>query len=108
MRATFAIMSLLPVLLLATPASAATKEDKMKTCEFGADNFGADNVKLAGKKRSDFIKKCMANANYEPAARKDAMKKTATKKKPAAKKPAAMAPAAAPAAAPAQPPAEQK
>jgi hypothetical protein len=84
MRATIAIMSLLPVLLLATPVSAATKEQKMETCK-----FGADNDKLEGKKRDAFITRCMANANYEPAARKDAMKK-----KPAMAKPAApMAPA---------------
>ncbi|HZL30165.1 MAG TPA: hypothetical protein VFC54_03775 [Pseudolabrys sp.] len=74
-----AIISLLPAVLVAAPASAATKEQKMDTCKFGAEH---DN--LDGKKRDDFIKKCMANANYEPAARKEAMKK-----KPAAKKPAA-------------------
>jgi len=79
MRPTIAIMSLLPVLLLATPASAATKAQKMETCK-----FGADNDQLTGKKRDDFIKRCMSNANYEPAARKDAMKKTVSKKKPAA------------------------
>ena len=77
-------MSLLPLLLLAQPVSAATNEQKMETCK-----FGADNDKLEGKKREAFIKRCMANANYEPAARKDAMKK-----KPAMANPAApMAPA---------------
>ena len=92
MRATMAIMSVLPILLLATPASAITKDERMATCK-----FGADNDKLTGKKRDTFIKRCMANANYEPAARKDAMKKKpAAAKKPAAdKKMPLMAPAAA-------------
>lgn len=82
MRPTLAIMSLLPVLLLVTPASAATKAQKMETCK-----FGADSDKLTGKKRDDFIKRCMSNANYEPAARKDAMKKAAPKKKAGPKMP---------------------
>jgi hypothetical protein len=79
------LTALLPLLLLATPASAATKEQKMETCK-----FGADNDKLTGAKRDAFIKRCMANANYEPAARKDALKKTVTKKKPAPKPAAPM------------------
>ena len=84
-----ALIALCPLLLLATPASAVTKQEKMETCKVGADS---DN--LTGKKRDTFIKRCMAAGNYEPAARKDAMKKTAAKKKPAAKKPAAAQPAA--------------
>jgi hypothetical protein len=82
----FASLALLPALFMAAPSLAATKEQKMETCKFGADH---DN--LEGKKRDAFIKKCMSNANYEPAARKDAMKKMPPKKKPAvaAKKPAA-------------------
>jgi hypothetical protein len=85
-----AITALLPVLVVATPALAATKAQKMETCK-----FGADSEKLVGAKRDAFIRKCMANANYEPAARKDAMKKAAAEKK--MKKPAAKpAPAAAP------------
>ncbi len=85
MRATLATTALLPLLLLATPAAAATAAQKMETCKYGAEH---DN--LTGAKRDAFIKKCMANANYEPAARKEALKK-----KPAsAKKPAAAAPAA--------------
>lgn len=71
------------------PAAAATNDQKMETCK-----FGADNDKLTGAKRDAFIKKCMANANYEPKARRDAMKK-----KPAA---AATTPPAPP------PPAETK
>ncbi|HEY5278657.1 MAG TPA: hypothetical protein VIJ67_02780 [Pseudolabrys sp.] len=71
-----AITALLPILVVATPALAATKAQKMETCKFGAES---DN--LTGAKRDAFIKKCMANANYEPAARKDAMKKATTEKK---------------------------
>ena len=77
-----ALTAVLPVLLIAVPASAATKEQKMETCKVGAD---ADN--LEGKARDAFMKKCMGAGNYEPAARKEAMKK-AKPKKPAAKKPA--------------------
>lgn len=87
MRLTLALTGLMPLLLLAQPAAAATAAQKMETCKYGADH---DN--LAGAKRAAFIKKCMANANYEPAARKEAMKK-----KPAgAAKPAAAAPAVEP------------
>ena len=71
----------LPLLLVASPASAVTYKQKMETCK-----FGADDQKLAGAKRTAFIKKCMGKGNYQPAARKDAMKKAA--KKPAAMKPA--------------------
>jgi hypothetical protein len=92
------IAALLPAALLAaTPALAATKAEKMQTCE-----FGAKDQNLEGAKATAFIKKCMGSGNYEPAARRDAMKKTVKKKKvtakPAAAKPmAAPAPATAPA-----------
>ncbi len=93
-----ALTAFLPLLLIAVPASAATKEQKMETCKVGAD---ADN--LEGKARDAFVKKCMAAGNYEPAARRDAMKKTKKPaRKPAAKKPAAAPAAAAPAPAPKQ------
>jgi hypothetical protein len=93
----------LPLLLLASPASAVTAKQKMETCK-----FGADNEQLTGAKRNAFIKKCMAAGNYQPAARKEELKKEraakmAAKKK-TAMKPAAKKPMAAPAAAP--PPAE--
>jgi hypothetical protein len=79
MRRTIIAMSLFPLLLCAAaPATAATAEQKKETC-----TFGADEAKLEGKKRDDYVKKCMANANYEPAARRDAMKKTAKPAKPA-------------------------
>jgi hypothetical protein len=56
MLKTLATMSLLPLLLLATPASAATQEQKMETC-----TFGADDAKLTGAKRKTFMTKCMSN-----------------------------------------------
>jgi hypothetical protein len=77
----------LPLLLLASPASAVSSKDKMETCK-----VGADNQQLTGAKRNTFIKKCMAKGNYEPQARKDAMKKSQGAKKQAkmpAPKPAA-------------------
>jgi len=71
----------LPLLLLASPASAITTSEKMETCKVGAQ---AQN--LEGAKAQAFIKKCMAKGNYEPAARKEAKKKAmAAKKKPAPK-----------------------
>ena len=95
MRRTMIAISFLPLLLCATvPALAATADQKKETC-----TFGADDAKLEGAKRTAYMTKCMSNANYEAAARRDAMKK-----KPAAKKkpPAAVAPAAADPAAPKQ------
>jgi hypothetical protein len=84
MLRTIAVIGLLPLLLLASPASAApTKAQKMETCK-----FGADDQKLEGAKRNLFIKKCMAQGDFEPPGRKVA-KKPAPKKP---KKPAAMAP----------------
>jgi hypothetical protein len=77
MRRVLSIISLLPALLLATPASAVTAKQKMATCK-----FGADDQKLTGAKRNVFIKKCMAKGNYEPPERKKL-----TAKKPNAKKP---------------------
>lgn len=71
-----ALTALIPLLALATPALAATKEQKMETCKVGADS---DN--LTGAKRDAFMKKCMGSGNYEPAARKEAMKKAAAEKK---------------------------
>jgi hypothetical protein len=58
MRKTLAAMSLLPLLLCAAPASAATQEQKMETCK-----FGADDAKLEGTKRKTFMAKCMSNRN---------------------------------------------
>ena len=85
-----ALAALLPLVLLAAPAAAATKAQKQETCKVGAD---ADH--LQGAKRDAFMKKCMGAGNYEPQARRDALKKAKTAKKPAAKKPAAKPTAAA-------------
>lgn len=73
MLRTIAIAGLFPLLLMATPAGAVTKEEKMETCKVGAE---AQN--LTGAKRDAFVKRCMAQGNYEPAARK----KAATQAKP--------------------------
>jgi len=56
MLRTLSLICLLPVLLVATPASALTKAQKMETCK-----FGADDQKLTGAKRKTFLNKCMAN-----------------------------------------------
>jgi len=82
-----ALASLVSFTLAAQPVSAATKEEKTETCK-----VGADHDKLTGAKRTAFINKCMANANYEPKVRQDALKQA--KKKPAAAPAAAPAPAA--------------
>ena len=74
MLRTIAVAGLFPLLLAATPASALTKEEKMETCK-----VGAESQSLTGAKQQAFIKRCMAQGNYEPAARKDAMKKTGAK-----------------------------
>ena len=84
-------LAALPVLLLASPASAITSTEKMDTCKVGAE---AQN--LEGAKAQAFIKKCMARGNYEPVARRDAKRKGAAKK-----------PAPKPAASPAQAPADK-
>lgn len=44
--------------LPSAPAGAVTAKQKMATCK-----FGADDQKLAGKQRADFIRKCMADKN---------------------------------------------
>ena len=70
----------LPLLLLATPASAVSYKEKLATCK-----IGAASQKLTGKKRSAFIHRCMGKGDYEPQARKDAMKKAKAMEKPMAK-----------------------
>jgi hypothetical protein len=64
-----ALLSLVPVLLIAAPAQAVTNKDKMETCK-----IGADSQELKGAKRNAFIKKCMGAGNYEPPARTNAAK----------------------------------
>ncbi len=60
-----AILSLLPILLLAAPASALTPKEKAETCK-----IGADAQKLAGAKRKTFISHCMAQGDAKPTAAK--------------------------------------
>ncbi|MGH6665723.1 MAG: hypothetical protein ACREB2_12605 [Pseudolabrys sp.] len=86
------VLSLLPLLLLAGPANAATKEQKMETCK-----FGADDQKLTDAKRKRFIINCMANRNDKrgPVPMKPVKKKPMAKK-PAAPKPMQAAPTASP------------
>jgi hypothetical protein len=44
--------------LPSSPSFAVSAKEKMATCK-----FGADDQKLAGKARSAFMAKCMANKN---------------------------------------------
>jgi hypothetical protein len=85
MLRTIAIIGLLPLLLLASPASALTKAQKMETCK-----FGADDQKLEGVKRNAFIANCMSNRN-------DKRGPAVAAKKPAMQRPAAAKPAQQPA-----------
>ncbi len=79
-----ALIALVPLLASVSPALAVTAKEKQETCKIGAQ---AQN--LEGKKATDFVKKCLAKGNYEPAARKAAMKgKKKVKKKVSTKKPA--------------------
>lgn len=55
----FSLGMLLPI----GPASAITKAQKLKTCEFGADHPEGGGVKLVGAKRKQFIDRCMSNKN---------------------------------------------
>lgn len=43
-----------------TPVHALTPQEKMTTC-----NFGADDQKLTGAKRKSFMTKCMADADAQ-------------------------------------------
>jgi psiF repeat len=78
MLRTVAIIGLLPLLLLASPASALTKAQKMETCK-----FGADDQKVEGAKRKAFIANCMSDRNDKrgpagkPVAKKPPAKKAA-------------------------------
>ena len=79
------IISLLPALLLATPASAVTAKQKMETCK-----LGADDLKLTGAKRDAFIKRCKGKGNYEPPERKKLKAQKPKTKKPTTKPMATM------------------
>ena len=58
------VPALLATLLLNAPALAISSQEKMKTCE-----FGADDQKLTGAARKSFMSKCMASDD-KPAAKK--------------------------------------
>jgi hypothetical protein len=51
-------LGLVAGLILSTPGYAITAKEKMATC-----TFGADDQKLAGKARSSFLSRCMANSD---------------------------------------------
>jgi hypothetical protein len=55
---------LFAAMLFNAPAFAISAQEKMKTCE-----FGAEDQKLTGPARKTFISKCMANGDA-PAAKK--------------------------------------
>ncbi len=61
------MVGVIATVLFATQALAISAEEKMKTCE-----FGAKAQKLVGTKRSDFIKKCMADDDAPAKPRKAA------------------------------------
>jgi psiF repeat-containing protein len=50
------VLGLLAAGLADAPVHAATKQQKLETC-----TFGADNQKLTGAARTSFMKKCMAD-----------------------------------------------
>ena len=88
MLRTLSVISLLPLLLLVTPAAALTKAQKMEICK-----FGADDQKLTGTKHKAFIAKCMSNKNDKRGPAEATPAKKPAAKKPMAKKPADAAPA---------------
>ena len=51
-----AVAGLAAPFLIAAPAQAATPQQKMETC-----TFGADDQKLKGAARKSFMTKCMSN-----------------------------------------------
>ena len=57
-RLTIFVAAALSVALPSAPSHALTAKAKMATCK-----FGADDQKLAGKARTAFMSKCMANHN---------------------------------------------
>jgi hypothetical protein len=50
------IAALMIAVLPTAPSFAVSPKDKMATCK-----FGADDQKLQGQARNDFMKKCMSN-----------------------------------------------
>jgi len=58
LRLMSAVAGLAAPFLLVAPAFAATPQQKMETCK-----FGADDQKLKGAARKSFMTKCMSNAD---------------------------------------------
>ena len=58
LRLMSAVAGLAAPFLLVAPASAATPQQKMETCK-----FGADDQKLKGAARKSFMTKCMSNTD---------------------------------------------
>lgn len=56
------VLGLLATVLASAPVSAVTKQQKLETC-----TFGADDQKLTGQARKTFMTRCMANED-RPAA----------------------------------------
>jgi hypothetical protein len=51
-----AVLAVAAILIFGAPSMALTAQEKMATCQ-----FGADNQKLTGAKRKAFMAKCMAD-----------------------------------------------
>jgi hypothetical protein len=51
-----AVLASLSVVLVNTPTFAITQQQKLETC-----TFGANNQKLTGQARNDFITKCISD-----------------------------------------------
>ena len=64
-----AVAGLAASLLFGSQAIAATPQQKMETCQ-----FGADDKKLAGAARKSFMAKCMSNVDSPRGKRKPAPK----------------------------------
>ncbi len=54
----FFMVGFFAAMFIPAPASAITPQEKMKTCE-----FGADDQKLTGAARKSFLTKCMSNTD---------------------------------------------
>jgi hypothetical protein len=65
-----AALGLSAAFLLSTPVFAVTTKEKQETCK-----FGADDQKLKGAARKNFMAKCMANADAPTKPKRDKDKK---------------------------------
>ncbi len=60
------VLGVLATSLANTPVFAITKQQKLETC-----TFGADDQKLTGQARKTFMTRCMANEDIVPFASPD-------------------------------------